>query len=752
MKRGIACRAHSAFVSLALVSLFGCQELGPTPRSTTGEPTAVTTLALDYRAGEWTAIPTQDHPIEARAGYAGVEVGDGSVLVCGGTTSGFGSPPARTCNRFSFNGDLQWQTFPLPEARNYATLTLLSPERVLLMGGLDADNEPLTARVSSAASSWSEGANIWGAPEGFPRRDHTASLLDSSAVLIGGQVSGELVTQIDVRSEQGAWSRVDPTGTLATRTAHTATVLKSAPGGPARVLILGGYDKAGHSLSSGFIFSLPNTITPIADMHDSRVGHTATLLDDGSVLVVGGYNEATPYFATALRYHPESDSWSQAASTAPRRYHAAVRLGADVIIAGGESSTGYPFAGSDDGVSPDSSAVQRYDSAHDSWSDAPNLHKGRKVFQLFTLDQTHLLAVGGSSKSGPLASFEVFTAAALGQPAVGGKSCLSGFAADGVCCDTECAGACHFCNDASAPGKCQAITGVAPNQRGCGVAQPLCSEGSCPQLCDAKHPCEAGLFCASNGSCTPLLGIGVQCNADNQCADGKPCVDGVCCKSSCSGSCEACNQELAPGTCLPQPEGTQPAPGHAACASGQDSECAAICNGTTRDRCIFPSSTCGNSQCVKEGNSFQAVGECNAKGVCMAKSTSCGLFACDSQNGCFETCTSDTECALGKHCNPNDERCMNCDPDACGALGYSCDSQGECPNTCERSRDCAGGYYCHPLDHRCVQAVAFPAAALPACGIGRQRVGSRLPFAALAAIGALVAARRKRRTQGRAAT
>jgi len=752
MKRVIACHVHSAFVSFALLGLIGCQALAPTSSGTT-EATAVTTLALEYRAGEWTSISSGAGPLEARAAYAGVELGDGSVLVCGGTTSGFGSPPARTCNRFSFNGDLQWQTFPLPEARNYATLTLLTPGRALLVGGLDADNEPLTARFSSPVSSWIDGGNIWGAPEGFPRRDHTASQLDSNVVLIGGQVSGQLLTQIDVRSDQGTWSRVDPTSTLATRTAHTATVLKSRPGSPAGVLILGGYDKGGHSLSSGFIFSLPNKITPISDMREARVGHTATLLDDGSVLVVGGYNETTPYFAAAWRYHPESDTWSNAGSTAPRRYHAAVRLGADVIVAGGESGTGYPFAGSDDGGLPDSSAVQRYDSAHNRWFDAPNLHNGRKVFQLFTLDQTHLLAVGGSNKSGPLASLEVFTAGALGESSVDGRSCLSGFAADGVCCDTECGEACHFCNDPTAPGKCQGVTGVAPNQRGCGASRLQCSEGSCPQLCDGKHPCEAGFFCASNGTCSKLTEIGNACTADSECADGKPCVDGVCCKSSCSGSCETCNQAIARGTCLPLPSGTTPAPGHPACASPQDSDCAASCDGTAGDRCVFPTSasSCGEARCSADGSTFQPVGACNGSGICQVMSVSCGRYICDPQKGCATGCESDQDCSDGNHCNPNTGTCMRCEENACNARGYSCNSQGQCPNSCERSVDCAGGYYCHPLDHRCVQAVAFPAAALPACGIGRQRGGTPLPIAALAAVLAAVAVRRKRRASRQAA-
>ena len=106
-------------------------------------------------------------------------------------------------------------------------------------------------------------------------------------------------------------------------------------------------------------------------------------------------------------------------------------------------------------------------------------------------------------------------------------------------------------------------------------------------------------------------------------------------------------------------------------------------------------------------------------------------------------CQSTTDCASGYHCNGGD--CMHCDKDACAAQGYTCDDAGECRTTCERSADCAGGFYCHPVERRCVQAVPFPAAALPACGIGHGPVRHETWPLAVASLLAAAAARRARR-------
>jgi hypothetical protein len=748
MKRGLASSARSLLVSFAIVGLGGCQALGPTSGAGQGEVVADTKLALPAAPGEWTVLET-----DARRDYSGVELGDGSVLVCGGVNQ----THVQSCNRYSFDGEfLHSQTFALPEVRLYSTLSLAPSSRVLLAGGTNATEDALGARLS-LPFPWSNQGSIWGAPEGSaalpsPRADHTATRLDSSLVLIGGRADIQQIPSIDVRSDQGVWTKVVPTTALATRSEHTATLLKSQPGAPARVLILGGFSQAqGGFLSSGFIFSLPDSITPIAAMPEARKAHTATLLDDGSVLVAGGMGADNALLAPAWRYYPDTNQWQSAQTIVPRKYHAAARLGADVIIAGGQSTVSGSLAtlpGAADDPSPDKATVQRYNPVTNQWTFGPHLRHGRSFFQIFGLDATHLLAVGGATEKITLASSEVFTAAVLGAPSSNGYSCLSGHKADGVCCDTECGGPCQWCNDLTAPGICRAVNGPAPAGRACGNSHLQCSMGACPiNGCDAAHPCESGFYCGGDRVCYESKKRGIACSASSECAGGAPCVDGVCCESTCSGSCEACNQPDRPGLCRPLPSGELPRVGHPACAEADNVDCSAACDGHTTDRCAFPGPgshrSCGEEASCSDGKFFPK-GECNG-GTCEVKTDECLKYDCDPQIGCLKMCESSSDCASGYHCNGGD--CMQCDEDTCNAQGYRCDLEaGVCRTTCERSAsDCAGGYYCHPTDHRCVQAVPFPAAALPACSMGQAPVRSRAWPVALASLLAVLAARRARR-------
>ena len=59
--------------------------------------------------------------------------------------------------------------------------------------------------------------------------------------------------------------------------------------------------------------------SPGATMAQQRALHTATLLEDGRVLVVGGFDEGGQPLATAELYDPTSGTWSSAGSMATAR-------------------------------------------------------------------------------------------------------------------------------------------------------------------------------------------------------------------------------------------------------------------------------------------------------------------------------------------------------------------------------------------------------------------------------------------------
>ncbi len=97
------------------------------------------------------------------------------------------------------------------------------------------------------------------------------------------------------------------------RAAHTATLL---PDGS--VLIAGGFRQVGTSevaIASAEIYDpRTNRFTPTGDMNVARIGHAATLLPNGQVLIVGGWGESN-LTSTAELYDPQTGKFSKTASS-----------------------------------------------------------------------------------------------------------------------------------------------------------------------------------------------------------------------------------------------------------------------------------------------------------------------------------------------------------------------------------------------------------------------------------------------------
>jgi WD40 repeat protein len=106
-----------------------------------------------------------------------------------------------------------------------------------------------------------------------------------------------------------------PTGSLAQpRAEHSATLL---PDG--RVLVVGGFDVREEDNTSTAEIWDPDTDTfgPTGSLAHPRAGHTATLLPDGRVLVVGGWgDEDTEDFVFAEVWDPSTGAFSPAGSIA----------------------------------------------------------------------------------------------------------------------------------------------------------------------------------------------------------------------------------------------------------------------------------------------------------------------------------------------------------------------------------------------------------------------------------------------------
>jgi hypothetical protein len=174
------------------------------------------------------------------------------------------------------------------------------------------------------------------------------------------------------------------------RTDHTATLLDNG-----KVLIAGGAIP-GVALSSAELYDpISNSWSSVASMAAAREGPTATLLGNGKVLVTGGVSGggfSTPVLSSSELFDPSNDTWSPAASMATARFkHTATLLSdGDILVTGGEDLISYQDVWS---------SAELYDPATDTWSSAGDMAAARQDHTATPLGNGKVLIAGGSGSS-----------------------------------------------------------------------------------------------------------------------------------------------------------------------------------------------------------------------------------------------------------------------------------------------------------------------------------------------------------------
>jgi hypothetical protein len=333
--------------------------------------------------------------------------------------------------------------------------------------------------------------------------------------------------------------------------------------------------------------------------------------------------------------------------------------------------------------------------------------------------------------------------------------CKSGYCVDGVCCASACDGACQACTsglkgggvdgecgpaqDGTDPrndctdegvascgndGRCDGKGACRKYAAGTECAGQTCSNGvkyfaktcngagscaengtqqcqpaSCNGIvctgdCASDNECQSDEYCdIASGDCTKKAVNGTTCQTGkaSQCQSGF-CVEGVCCDTACSGTCQSCVAAFtggADGTCAPVADGTDP---DGECADQGSAACGTdgLCDGKGACRKYSSGTVCSLGGC--SGSTKTNASTCNAQGQCQSNgTTNCAPYLCQG-NVCGTSCTGDTQCTAGN---------------VCDTTTGSCGAKKDNGTACTSGSQCASGF--------CVDGVCCESACTGSC-------------------------------------
>jgi N-acetylneuraminic acid mutarotase len=343
----------------------------------------------------------------ARGQHAATLLESGEALVSGGDSSTGALTSAELYNPSSGKWTV---TGSMNDSRVDHTSTLLQNGQVLVAGGASHTSSCQTSAelYNSSTGAWTVTGSM-----NYSRSFFTATLLNNGKVLVAGGegcLPGGTTTNSSAElydPSTGTWT---VTGSMTTpRQFHTATLLQDG-----EVLVAGGNDDGSGptQVASAELYNpTTGTWTATGSMHKNRANHTATLLTSGQVLVVGGrtgdaYDGDISITGTAELYNPATGEWSVTDGTARNSSATATLLeNGNVLVAGGEESlTG--------GVTTNSSA-ELYDPSTGTWTATGSMSTPRTFHTATLLQNGQVLIAGGYDYSSQgtiiLASAELFT-------------------------------------------------------------------------------------------------------------------------------------------------------------------------------------------------------------------------------------------------------------------------------------------------------------------------------------------------------
>jgi hypothetical protein len=586
---------------------------------------------------------------------------------------------------------------------NYGSATLASGE-VLVAGGLNETDGSLALaeRYDPTTGTFLALPSL-----GAPRANLTATVLvDGRVLLVGGCVydagsGGCPVAAGPAEIYDPAAQSFTPVGSLQqARFLHRSALLQDG-----RVLVAGGFDGS-EDLAVTELFDPKTQQFAIGPpLIDPRSEATLTALSDGVLLLAGGVT-GNNFLGTSEYFDPQAVAWFSA-PTFPdgqeRAAHRALLLpDGQLTILGGFTNLGDVASGLQVGSEHDASWVAGSEAI---------LAQARSLHASLVLGTGQALVAGGTLEGSALKTVELFGKAASGLTCTQNTECTSQHCVDGVCCDKACDSPCLACSakvkGQGADGLCGPVVAGQDPHKGCpdfGVA--LCAEtGTCDGQGEcATYPvgsacaapsCLAGVevtsSCVSQGTCLP---------AQHPCAPFACAPDGLGCAATCASD-DGCDEKAfcSQGACVKrEPEGHPCAAGHD-CLSGFCADgvcCDSACLGQCESCGVAPNVGACSPQPPGAAPAANKPA-CAGDGVCGGRCDGVSRAAC-SYAGSLVTCAA--RCEAGRetqdrcdglgHCSPQPPR--DCAPYTCAA--------DACRAGCAADAECTTGYTC--TDGACI--------------------------------------------------
>jgi WD40 repeat protein len=336
-----------------------------------------------------------------RSGHTATLLNTGKVLIAGGA-HGAADASAELYDPTMGASGAFTATGPMNEARIGHTATLLADaaHNVLIVGPVDTSAElydPATGTFTITGSMH------------HARTLPTATLLSDTGpnagkvLIVGGNTtSDDLVAEL---YDAGTGTFTDTGSTTIVRSGHTATLLTTGPLA-GQVLIAGGSDSASAELYN----PATGRFTRTGDMTAARTGHTATALgaqdgaQNGGVLIVGIDGSADLYDPNTNQFTAAGD-YFPSISAGTRGRTASLRNDGTVLVTGGAFPKtvyilyrrGYQSACLPRGTYPQSTAVAAlFAPESDGFTQTAPLNTSRDGHTATVLPDGAVLVVGGT--------------------------------------------------------------------------------------------------------------------------------------------------------------------------------------------------------------------------------------------------------------------------------------------------------------------------------------------------------------------